>query len=306
MRVSSLYQSSALLQSISQSSARLSKITEQIATQTRVNVPSDDPIASSRLVQLSRENSAIEQYQSNISRLSGNLQQQEAHVEAMSNQTLQLLDIIRNASNDTHSAEDMQGFGQSVDAMLETLVAEMNAKNENGHYLFAGTKNDRQPVIYDDASKTYSYVGNNGTREATVANGVDVKSNTLIADAFSSADNDLELFNQLKSISEKMCDPTQSPQSYAAELDELHATLQQTSDKLVTTFTDLGNRQNRLTLLDDAHVDVSTANNLVARDLAYASPEESYIEMNLYMQAAQATNATYMKISQLSLFDYIR
>ena len=61
MRISSLYHSSAMLHQMNQNGARLSKLMEQMATQKRVNVPSDDPVASSRLVQLNREQSAIEQ-----------------------------------------------------------------------------------------------------------------------------------------------------------------------------------------------------------------------------------------------------
>ncbi|VFS61194.1 flagellar hook-associated protein FlgL [Kluyvera cryocrescens] len=46
---------------------------EQLSSQKRVNVPSDDPVAASRLVQLGREQAAIKQYQSNITSLSGAL-----------------------------------------------------------------------------------------------------------------------------------------------------------------------------------------------------------------------------------------
>lgn len=302
MRISSLYHSSAMLHQMNLNGGRLSKLMEQMATQKRVNVPSDDPVASSRLVQLNREKAAIDQYQNNITRLSGSLSTQEAHVTALSDQLLALSDKLLAASNGTNSEKDMAGFGQEISQMLDSLVSVMNAKNEEGQYLFSGTKSNTQPVTLNTAvPPQYEYKGNSATRSTTVANGVAIDENVTIAGAFSSAGTtDLSMLNLLKSVSEQMQTPNGVP---AADLKQLLGDVQATSSNVAAIFTDLGGKQNRLSLLSDAHTDVKIAHEQVVQDLTGLDAATSYVNIQQFTQAVQASNKSYMMISQLSLFN---
>ncbi|HEY4436207.1 MAG TPA: flagellar hook-associated protein FlgL [Lelliottia sp.] len=305
MRISSLYNSDAMMAQLGVNGTRMSKLMEQMATQKRINVPSDDPVAATRLVQLNREQSAIQQYQSNISRLSGSLSSQEAHVTAMSNQLLSLNDKLLAAANgDTHSSEDMVGFGNELSSMLDSLVASINAQNENGSYLFSGTKTDAKPVVWDEAQGKYIYQGNDGTRETTVANGVNVTENTNVVQAFGNG-TDLEMLNKLKALSEKMQDPSIPVSDYQDDMNEMLSLSSDTRDKVAAQLTDLGGRQNRLTMLGDAHTDVSTANDQVVRDLSDTDWATTSINLQLYTNSVQVTNKAYSMISQLSLFSML-
>lgn len=304
MRISSLYNSDAMMAQLGVNGTRMSKLMEQMATQKRINVPSDDPVAATRLVQLNREQSAIQQYQSNISRLSGSLASQEAHVTAMSNQLLSLNDKLLAAANGTHSSEDMTGFGAELSSMLDSLVASINAQNENGSYLFSGTKTDAKPVVWDEAQGKYIYQGNDGSRETTVANGVSVTENTNVVQAFGNG-NDLEMLNKLKALSDKMQDPSIPVSDYQDEMNEMLTLSSDTQGKVAAMFTDLGGRQNRLTMLGDAHTDVSTANDQVVRDLSDTDWATTSINLQLYANSVQVTNKAYSMISQLSLFSML-
>ncbi|WP_072010868.1 MULTISPECIES: flagellar hook-associated protein FlgL [unclassified Serratia (in: enterobacteria)] len=303
MRVSSLYNSNAMLAQLNQNGTRISKLMEQMATQKRVNVPSDDPVAASRLVQINREQSAITQYQSNITSVSGRLAIQESHVSAVNNQLLALNDKLLSAANDTHSQTDMAGYGKELESMLETLVAVMNTQNENGSYLFSGTKTDTKPVQWDETSQQYIYAGNDGTRETTVANGVNLTENTHLAQAFSQGGDQLEMLNQLKALSEKMQDPNAAISDYQSDITTMLESVNNTRDNVAAIFTDLGGRQNRLTLLDNAHTDVSSANSQVASELADADWATTSVNLQLYINSVQITNKAYNMISQLSLFN---
>lgn len=302
MRVSSLYNSNAMMSQLSRNGDRLSKLMEQMATLKRVNVPSDDPIAATRLVQINREQSAIKQYQSNITRVSGTLSIQESHVTAINNQLLSLNDKLLSAANGTHSQQDMAGYGAEVDSMIDSLVASMNAQNENGSYLFSGTNTGTKPVQWDEASGKYIYAGNDSTRETTVANGVNITENTNIAGAFSSGGNDLDMLNQLKALSDKMKDPSIPVESYQDDINSVLNSVKTTRDNVSSIFTDLGGRQNRLTMLDDAHTDVSMANELVVHDLSDTDLGTATYNLELYVNSIQISNKAYSMISSLSLF----
>lgn len=302
MRISSLYNSSQMLSQLGKNSESISKLMQQLSTQKRINVPSDDPVAASRLVQLHREQSAIQQYQSNITSISGTLASQESHLQAMNDQLLALNDKLLATANDTNSQQDMASYGKELESMLDSLVASMNAQNENGSYLFAGTKTGTKPVQWDQTSKTYVFAGNDGTRETTVANGVNIRENTNVASAFSSGSDDLDMLNKLKALSQKMQDQTIPVANYKSDITDMLDSAGATRDNVSAIFTDVGGRQNRLTLLDNAHTDVSAANDQVVRDLSFSDPATATVNLQLYMNSVQISNQAYSMISKLSLF----
>jgi flagellar hook-associated protein 3 FlgL len=303
MRISSRYNSQAMLAQMNTNNERLSKLMEQMSTQKRVNVPSDDPVAATRLVQLNREQSAIKQYQENISRVSGTLSVQESHIKAMSDNLLAINDKLLSANNSTYSQKDMTGYGVELGSMLDSLVDSLNAQNENGSYLFSGTKTDTKPVVLDEATGKYVYQGNDGTRSTTVANSITIQENSNVASAFSSGGNDLEMLNQLKDLSEKMQDPNANFSDYQPQIQQVLGLESDSRDKVSAMFTDLGGRQNQLTLLDNAHTDVSLANDQVVHDLSDTDWAATSMNMQLYVNSVQISNKAYSMVSQLSLFD---
>ncbi|MFJ2975952.1 flagellar hook-associated protein FlgL [Kluyvera sp. NPDC087067] len=304
MRISSLYNSNAMLSHLGSNGTQIAKLMEQLSTQKRVNVPSDDPVAASRLVQLNREQSAIKQYQSNISGLTGALSIQESHIKAMSDQVMAVSDKLKLANNSSLSQKDLAGYGEELGSMLDSLVASMNSKNENGSYLFSGTMTGSKTVELDKNGQ-YVFGGNENSRETVVANGVSITENTNISHAFSSSGNDLDMLNKLKALSEKMQDPNANYADYKDELSDMIDMTQSTSDNLGALFTDLGGRQNRLTLINDAHTDVSLSNAQVETDLNAADSATTTINLQLYMTSMQITNKSYSMISQLNLFSML-
>lgn len=188
--------------------------------------------------------------------------------------------------------------------MLDAMVASLNARSENGSYLFSGTQTDARTVTLNEQGE-YVYGGNDGVRETTVANGVAITENTNVVQAFSGSGSDLETLNKLKALSEKMQDPTLSYADYQGELEAMIDMAQNTSDSLSGLFTDLGGRQNRLTLLDDAHTNVSLSNDLVVRDLSETDWATASVNLTLYTQSVQITNKAYSMVSQLNLFSLL-
>ncbi|MCI2293420.1 flagellar hook-associated protein FlgL [Enterobacter sp. I4] len=304
MRVSSLYLYNAMMSQMGINGTQMGKLQEQLMTQKRVNVPSDDPVIASRLVQLSREQSAIKQYQSNITSLSGALSVQESHITALSNQVLSVSDKLKLANNGSLSQKDLASYGAELGSMLDSLVATMNSKNENGSYLFSGTMTDSKTVTLD-ANGQYVFGGNEKSRETTVANGVSITENTNISHAFSSSGNDLDMLNKLKALSEKMQDPNASLTDYQDDLTAMIDMTQTTSDSLGALFTDLGGRQNRLTLINDAHTDVSLSNGQLETDLNEAPTAESYTKLQLYNTSVQISYKAYSMVSNLNLFSML-
>ncbi|MGK8934499.1 flagellar hook-associated protein FlgL [Pluralibacter gergoviae] len=304
MRISSLHHSSAMLAQLGVNGSRISKLMEQMSTQKRINVPSDDPVAASRLAQLSREQSAISQYQNNIAGLSGALAIQESNITALGDRLDAINSKLLSANNSTWSQQDLAGIGAELSSMLDSLVEVMNARSESGSYLFSGTKTDTRPVVQDGSGR-YVYSGNNSGRETEVGSGVHIRETTPVAGALSATGNDLALLNQLRALSEKMQDPALRQEDYREEITAMLGQVKTSSDAIASLYTDLGSRQNRLELLKNAHTDVSTANEQVIRELSDTDWATASVNLQLYMNSMQISNKTYSMVSQLNLFSLL-
>lgn len=306
MRISTQSHSALMLRHSSANEASLNKVMTQIYTQKRIQVPSDDPVASTRLVQLKREQAALNQYESNITRLSGNLDIQESYIKSFGDSLFVLNDKLLEANNASHAQADMQGYGTEIQSVVEGIIAGMNAQNEDGHYLFGGTKDNQPPVVFNEKTQRYEYQGNSDSRSTMVANGIDMTETTHVVGAFSSeGTTDLALLNDLLAISQKMQDPGQDLTAYQDDISKLIEQTQDTIGKNAALLTDLGGRQNRLTMMSDTHEGVKIANQTVIDELEVMNPAEAYIELGNHLQAIQASNSAYMQISKLSLFDLI-
>lgn len=299
MRVNSLSFSNTMLSNLGRNSTKLNKLMTQINEQKRVITPSDDPIASTQIAQIRREQAAIGQYQRNIERLGHSLSQQETRVDASSDQLLSMLDKLREANNSSHGAVDMAGYATELSAMKDMLVEQLNSRDESGRYMFAGTKTNQQPVVRDATTGAWVFAGNHESNSTPIGHGVLMKSNTDLAAAFG---NDMKMLNDLESLLTKMADPLIAPDTYASELTAMIGSVQRTSDNVAGIFTELGGRRNNMTTMDEAHLDNKTIHDEVAGQLQGLDMATAMVDLNRYTVASQASYKTYNQIATLSLF----
>jgi len=78
--------------------------------------------------------------------------------------------------------------------------------------------------------------------------------------------------------------------------------LDTTHGELLGAVTELGGRQNTLTLLSSSNEDVSLVNQKIEGELSQLDYAGASIDLNNYQLSLQATQKTYLKINGLSLF----
>lgn len=213
MRVTTQQTYVSMTQSFNNLSGSLAHVVEQMATGKEILQPSDDPIAATRITQLNRQQSAIEQYQSNIDSASAGLSQQESILDGVNNSLLAVRDDLLEAANGTNTADSLASLGQDIESLTESMVAALNYQDEDGHYVFGGTINDQPPIVAvdddgDGVTDSYSYQGNSDHRQTTVSNGVEVDTNVAASDFFGS---NLDVLNTLNSLSQELQNPDVDP-----------------------------------------------------------------------------------------------
>lgn len=309
MRVTTQQSYVSMTQSFNDLSSDLSHVVTQMATGKSILLPSDDPIAATRITQLNRQQSALDQYQTNIDSASAGMSQQESILDGVNNDLLAIRDDLLEAANGTNTAESLSSLGQDIQSMTEAMVSALNYQDEDGHYVFGGTMNDQPPIVAvdedgDGVTDSYTYQGNDDHRQTTVSNGVEVDTNVAVSDFFGDS---LDVLNTLTSLSKELQDPSVDPADPQVQSDIQNAidTVDVASDALNASIATIGETQNTMTMLSGAQTDITTSNDQLISQLSDLDYGPASITFTGLEMAMEATLKTYSKVSELNLFSVI-
>src|SRR5690606_22452247 len=258
MRISNAQITAMMHGSMNTSSEKLGKLMQQMATGERMLLPSDDPISAVRVLRIQREEASLSQYRTNIANVSGNLSKQEGNLKAASDTMLNVRDMLLWAANGSNTSEDLAAIANELKSLEQTILSFANVRDEEGRYLFSGTLSNRPAITYDDATG-YSMTGNDQYRQAAVANGVLVEENVTAWHVFG---ENVDVLNDLNALIKDLSAATLDASDPALRLKITNtlASLDSTHGRLLGAVTELGGRQNTLTLLSSSNEDVSLVN----------------------------------------------
>lgn len=301
MRISNAQITAMMHGSMNTSSEKLGKLMQQMATGERMLLPSDDPISAVRVLRIQREEATLTQYRTNIANVSGNLSKQEANLKAASDTMLNVRDLLLWAANGSNTSADLAAIANEMGNLERTILSFANVRDEEGRYLFSGTLSDRPAITFDAATQSYQLTGNDQYRQAAVANGVLVEENVTAAQVFGAG---VGMLNELNALVKLLADPALDANDPAvqASITATLNSLDKTHGDLLGAVSELGGRQNTLTLLSNSNEDVSLVNKRIEGQLSQLDYATASIDLNNYQLSLQATQKTYLKINGLSLF----
>lgn len=175
MRISTLQIFNIANRSMASANEAMIKTQEQLSTGRRVLHPSDDPVASTKIMQLTNELASIGQYQNNIDIAQNNLTIQEFVLDSVNNLIQRIQELSVQAGNTaTLDVNEYRAIASEVDTRLDELQDLLNTKNANGDYIFGGYKSLNEPFSGSGQSG-FRYNGDEGQQFIKIAN------NTTIA-----------------------------------------------------------------------------------------------------------------------------
>ncbi|EEY36706.1 flagellar hook-associated protein FlgL [Vibrio mimicus] len=299
MRISDTQFSQMMLQSLQTNNAGLGNVMQQMSTGERLTKLSDDPMASVKLLKLDREGSAIKQYQDNINMVKTTLSNQEVHLDSVSESLKSMRELVLWGANGTLTDEDRDGMISKLKSLRGSIVSSFNARDEDGHYLFSGTKTDTAALNKTDAG--YVFNGNNDKRVVTVAKGVTVESNMTAKDILDLGGGN-NVLNQIDVLIKEFEKPGKN---FKAKVDSSLKAIDDSLANVLGALTEIGGRYNNLDLMESAHSENKLFVDKVTGDLSKLDYGEASVRLSNFMAALQATQASYVKINDLNLFDGI-
>lgn len=285
---------------------RLNATQAQLADGKQILAPSDAP---EQVAAIQRLNTEIGKQQGHLGTLTIALNRFDAEEVAISSAfdvMARIKELTLAAANDSAGPAGMSAIAQELHGLRDEMRSLANMRDDSGNYLFAGTTVNTRPYVEENGSIVFR--GDQTQTEIPAGVERDVVFSRSGSDVFVRVKRDGEgvsFFNALDDLVNAV-DPQTAGATGNADIDRGLAELEQMTKNLTIALAAVGSdqsvvvRQQEMIESDVLRLQSSLSD---IQDLDYT---EAVTKMSKDSLALQAAQASFAKISQMSLFDYIR
>lgn len=172
------------LNSVMDRQQKLVKVQDQIARETKILTPADDPAGKAQALALTDRIKQNQQFQKNADMVINDLSRQDSVLSNITTSLFRAKELFVYAGSGALSFSDRQSLALEIEVLRDNALDMMNAQKENGDYLFSGYQTEAQPFVYDPETGVYQYHGDNGSKQVQVTASLQLQSSTSGAEAF--------------------------------------------------------------------------------------------------------------------------
>jgi len=166
----------------------------KISTGKRILTPADDPVASTRVLQLDQEIALTNQYENNTIYVTSRLKQEEGVLSSIEDGIARIRELTITAGNGAYTKVDRKAIALEVEQRVNELFTNMNTKDASGEYMFSGFNGQTQPFV-ENPGGGYQYKGDEGQRFLQIATTTTVATNDSGKDLFLDIPSNNKTFN---------------------------------------------------------------------------------------------------------------
>jgi flagellar hook-associated protein 3 FlgL len=287
-------------------SAKAEALQNQISTGVKLTAPSSDSAAYQRLAGLKRDTVNDTVYAANLGTAESVLKQGDTSLTAITDQLQSATELVTQAKTGTRNAANRKAIGEQIAGIVATLTNLANAKDARGQALFGGA--DGAPAVAAGGSYALAAKPISGI---PIGDGQSVQANETAARIFTvggktKADGSIEGGTNTLAMLSAIATALQSDDFDASSLDTSLADITAASDQVSTVQASLGARAARVDLETSRLTDVAADREATRSGLEDTDITTTVVELQKTMTILSATQASFTKLSALSLFDYLR
>jgi len=288
--------------------ASLEKLDEQI-TKKQAEVSSGkkdlglakDSVSINRVNYINMALSQLDRFKDGIQAAAGHLKTQETALAEVENSVMRLYELGLQANTDTLSPDQKKLIGVEVKQLKLNILDRINAKDQRGNAIFGGTIGKNDAFVINDKNNV-RYVGTLEEGVVSISENRQIASHLNGHDIFMkipSGSGQKRLFDIIETFENSL-------RNTGMNLDQTIKDLLNAHTHIIGTNSNVGAKINMLTKRAESNEAVkieilSELSSLQDTDLAAA-----ITDINQLMLTKEATQQIYAKISQQSLFDFIR
>jgi len=286
---------------------KLAKTQEQLSTGKEIVKPSDAPDKAAVVTRLESQIARQEGYLATLKSVNIRLTAEETALKNTSDVLFRIKELTMQGANGTLSAQDRQSVALEMRTLREQILSLANSQDVNGNYLFSGSRAS-QPAFENDASGRITYLGDHARMKVDVGDNRRMNLNMPGSDTFvrvvrtneKGEKVGVDFFQVLADAASAIeSGDNTTVQRGVVEIDALQNGI---SEGLGQVGADLTVVDMQTNVLDQMLLQFKTTRSDV-EDLDYT---EAITRLNRDQIALEAAQSSFAKISQLSLFQYIK
>lgn len=295
----------------------LYKTQNQLSTGRKILSPRDNPVDATLALLTTQSKEVNSAFLKNQGTAADRLGYIDTQLGAVSDLLQNVIERSVQGGNSSYSTQQKQAIAEELKRNFESLVDIANTKDGAGEYVFSGNRTNIKPFNVDGTGGNYSlagtsvvsYAGDDGRRMlqvessqtvATTESGQEVFMRVMDANGNL---NGRSIFDSLRNMIDTMDSSsgvTPTP-DYNQALADLHTAL----DHVSRVRASVGSSMNQMESLTNAGSDLAVQYDTQLANLEGLDYAEAISRLNQQKMQLEASQQSFVKTSQLSLFDLI-
>ncbi|RRQ24171.1 flagellar hook-associated protein 3 [Guyparkeria sp. SCN-R1] len=155
MRVSTSMIFQTGLQNMQRQQSEMLRAQTDISTGVKLRTADADPVAFSRVSELSAQQERVEQFLRNNEMAEGKIRSQETRLASSTDILQRVRDISLETGSILQDPTSRKALSNELSQLREALAEQMNAKDERGEYVFSGTQANTRPFDPDSGQDSF-------------------------------------------------------------------------------------------------------------------------------------------------------
>lgn len=307
MKISTSYLFDRAISQMSTVQTDLAHTQALISSGKQVLNPSDSPNQAAAIQRIQSALDKQDSYAKTLTTVQSRLDNEDSNLKSVSDMLIRAKEISLQAANDSLGADNRQALGVELQGIRDQMLGVANASDANGNYLFSGSRL-KNPPFSQSGTGQVSYGGDQTRMYVKVGDQRSIPFNRTGTNVFvgvtrtdsSGQKSNREFFGAIDDLIAGINKSDKTVmQRGIGEMDTLlnGVTLAQAN---VGTDANVVNQQSQI--IDQTKLTLKTTlSNVQDLDMAQA-----ITQMNKQMLSLEASQSSFSKISQLSLFNFIK
>ena len=281
---------------------RAESLQKMIGSGDRLERSSDDPVAAARLRTLARGERLAEVDNRNSQLAQADLQLTDQALTSIADIVIRVRELALQGASQTLSDDQRASLGSEVASLRESLILLANSRNAGGHALLGGQAIGQ---AYTDTGGVAGYVGTDSVDPLEIGEGQSVTPGVTGEEVFGVNDDPAnpDLFKVLANLATALtAGGSAASDASSAALTALDTGL----ERVTTAQTLVGSRLNWVDLMDERREKNSERVASEKGDVGGADIALTMTRLQETLTVLEATQASFVKLANLSLFSMLR
>ncbi|MGC6400432.1 flagellar hook-associated protein FlgL [Sphingomonas sp. FW199] len=278
-------------------SSRAETLQTQIATGKKLLTAADDPGGYQRLAMLKRESVAAETTTANLALAQGLLAQSDSLLGSVDDRLQRVSELTVRARSGILSQGDREAVATELDTIRDELLSLANSRDSRGAPIFGGSSTG--DAFTQAADGTVSYTGDGAPVPIPIGEGRSVIASENGEHIFMPAGG-TDIFATLAAVSASI--RSGDAAGTAGHNDDILAAL----DHVAAARASVGAREMRVELETQRRKTEETDREIAMSSIEDVDVTKAVTELQKTLTILQATQSSFTRLSQLTLFDQLR